>query len=598
MPYAGVWKRISVGTTAIAIAFAAITVWSLRGPEPERVATRFPVTPFPGGRFFADAGLAISPDGRTFVVRAAVGGPLLRRDLDRLEAVPLPGTESAWMPFFSPDGEWIGFFDDRENMLKRIRMDGSEIQTLGPTPPTSRSAGWGEDGTIVFNSSGLGGLARIPEAGGEIQPIENSAGNLRWLDLLPGGGAVLGSQISSGSLSLREWDVVLVRLDTGEPEILFPGTTPRYVATGHVVYWREGALWAVPFDLEQLRVTGPPTLVAQGVTAGTNGFAAFAVRENILVYQAGGLGGVSSGVPVWVDREGNMEPLAMDPGLYAWPRISPDGTKVALARLQDNFDVWIHDLTTGVSTQLTFDPGVDYSPIWTPDGEHVVFHSSRDGPFNLYRRRADGTDEVERLTTSPADQRPSGFTPNGSTLLFAQVDSVTGLDLWSISMEGGSTPVPLMREAFSETQLSISPSGGFIAYESSELGYPEIFVRSFPDLGGRRMVSTLDIGPMQGITNSDPREARSPVWSQDGREIFYRSGQAVLRVPVSAEGNLAPGTPEVLFEGPWIVASQGRQYDVSSDGQRFLMIRFDGASPDDLVVVENWFEELRQRMGN
>ena len=388
-----------------------------------------------------------------------------------------------------------------------------------------------------------------------------------------------------------------------EPEILFPGTTPRYVAPGYVVYWREGALWLVPFDLEELQVIGPPTLVAQDVRVGTNGFAYFAVRENILIYQAGGLAGVGSGDPVWVDREGNQEMLAVDPGLYAWPRISPNGTKVVLARLQDNWDVWIHDLTTGVSTQLTFDPGRDYSPIWTPDGEYVVFHSSRDGPFNIYRRRADGTDEVERLTTSPADQRPHGFTPDGSTLLFAQVDSATGSDLWSISMEGGSTAVPLMREGFSETQPSISPNGRFIAYESSELGYPEIFVRSFPDPGGRRMISTLDIGPMSGITNSDPREARSPLWSLDGTELFYRSGNAVVRVPLGTERTFAAGTPEVLFEGPWVNPSQGRLYDVSSEGQRFLMIRFggagdDAATPNELVVVQNWFEELRERVGN
>ena len=180
----GVWKRVSVAITAIAIAFAALTVWSLRSPEPDQlatgVATRFSVTPPPDGQILGTAGLAISPDGRTVVFLAMPGRGLFRRNLDRLETVSLPGTESAWMPFFSPDGEWIGFFDSRENMLKRIRVDGSEIQTLGPTPPTTRSAGWGEAGTIVFNSSGLGGLARIPEAGGEIQPIESSAGNLRW----------------------------------------------------------------------------------------------------------------------------------------------------------------------------------------------------------------------------------------------------------------------------------------------------------------------------------------------------------------------------------------------------------------------------------
>ena len=594
----GIWNRVSIATIVLAIVVTAVTVSSLGSPEPGSIM-RFTVRAPPGLEINSSGGLALSPDGRTVVFRnnAAPYG-LFRRDLDRLEAVPLPGTENAWMPFFSPNGSWIAFFDQAENTLKRIRVDGSGAQTLGPAPASLRSAGWGEDGNIVFNSNGLGGLSRIAETGGDVRPVARGAGSLRWLDLLPGGAAVLGSQFIPVG---RERDVVLVRLDTGEPEILFPGTTPRYVSTGHVVYWREGALWVVPFDVERLEVAGQPTLVAQGVGVSTNGFAWFAVTEDILIYEAGGLAGVSTGDPVWVDREGNQELLPVDPGLYAWPRISADGTKVALVRLQDSYDIWIHDVTSGVSTQLTFDLAVDYSPVWTPDSEHVVFRSSRDGPFNLYRRRADGTDEVERLTTSPADQRPAGFTPDGS-LLFAQVDSTTGSDLWSMSMEVGATPASLMREAFSETQLSISPAGRFIAYESSELGYPEIFVRSFPDLGGRRMLSTLDIGAMAGIANSDPREARSPVWSRDGSEIFYRSGNAVLTVPVGSEDTFAPGAPEVVFEGGWANPSQGRQFDVSSDGQRFLMIRWDmggdDAAPRELIVVRNWFEELRQRMGN
>ena len=541
----GIWNRVSIATTVLAIVGTAVAMSSIQSPEPDRSTMRFTVKAPPGLGGGAGAGLAISPDERT-VVFGNVEPPfnLLRRDLDRLETVPLPGTEDFFMPFFSPDGEWIGFIDAGDNTLKRIRIDGSELQSLGPVPSTSRSAGWGEDGTIVFNSIGLGGLSRISETGGESEPIAREAGSIRWLDLLPGGQVVIGKTTASLGGS-----VVAVSLGTGEETVLVTGPvgSARYVATGHLVYWREGALWVVPFDVERLEITAQPTLVAQGVGAGTNGFAWFAVSENILIYEAGGLAGITTGFPVWVDREGNQELLAVDPGLYAWPRISPDGTKVALVRLQDNYDIWIHDLTTGVSTQLTFDPGRDYSPIWTPDGEHVVFRSSRDGPFNLYRRRADGTDEVERLTTSPTNQRPSGFTPDGS-LLFAQVDSSTGSDLWSMSMEPGAAPVPLMQEAFSETQLSISPAGGFVAYESSELGYPEIFVRSFPDLGGRRMLSTLDIGPMSGIANSDPREARSPVWSRDGSEIFYRSGSAVLRVPVGSEDTFTPGAPEVVFE--------------------------------------------------
>jgi serine/threonine-protein kinase len=543
-------------------------------------------------------GLAISPDEQTVVfVDGAPPFGLFRRDLGRLEAVPIPGAENARMPFFSPDAEWVGYFDAAENTLKRVRLDGSEVQTLGPVPPAARSAGWAEDGTIVLYSSGFNGVLRVRETGGEIAPIESTAGlPLRWLDLLPGGEVVLGSITHSG-----ERQVVVVPLETGEPKILFPGATPRYVTTGHIVYWRQGALWVVPFDAERLEVAGRPTLILQGVGAGTNGLAHFAVSESLLVYRAGGLLGTSSGFPVWVDRQGNEEPLGIDPGLYAWPRISPDGTKVALVRLQGNDDIWIYDLTSGVFSQLTFNPAADGSPIWTPDGERVVFRSSRDGPFNLYSRRADGSDEAERLTTNSANQRAYGWTQDGSTLLFGQLDRGTESDLWSVSIEPGSTPVPLMREVFTETHPAISPDGRWIAYLSYELGYAEIFVHSFPDLGGKWLISTVDIGLDASVANADPREGRSPVWSPDGKELFYMSGPALLSVPVSTEGTFTPEAPEVLFEGFWIT-SPGPQYDVSPDGQRFLMIKWGdaetSATANELIVVENWFEDLSQRMGN
>ena len=392
------------------------------------------------------------------------------------------------MPFFSPDGEWVGFFDAREGTLKRVRLDGSEIQTLGSTPPTTRSAGWGVDGTIVLNSgsSEVGGLARVQETGGVIEPIGHTLGEggLAWLDLLPGGVVVLG-----GGRSLEgERGIVAVPLATGEPKFLFQGSTPRYLATGHIVYLREGALWVRPFDAERLEATGDATLVVQGVRSGGNGLGEFAVSETLLVYRAGGERTPYYGLPVWVDREGNEEPLPIDAGLYTWPRISPDGMKVALVRLQDNEDVWIYDLQSGVSTQLTIHPAVDQTPIWTPDSERVVFRSTRDGASNLYSRSADGSDDVERLTDSPFDQRPHGFTPDGLTLLFEQADpgfgETTPYDVWELSLESGADPVPLMQEAFSEAQPAVSPNGRFIVYESSEQGYPEIFVRPFPDLEG------------------------------------------------------------------------------------------------------------------
>ena len=202
----------------------------------------------------------------------------------------------------------------------------------------------------------------------------------------------------------------------------------------------------------------------------------------------------------------------MEPGDYRWPRISPDGQKIALVRRdQGNEDIWVVDLESGVSTRLTFDPTSDYGPVWTPDGERVVFYSRRDGPSNLYWRRADGTDQVERLTDRPADQRAYGWAPDGS-LLFTQEG-----DIWSMGVEPRSDPVPLMQEAYVESEPTLSADGNFIAVHSEELGYPEIFVRPFPDLRGKWLVSTLDVATISNITNADLRDGRSPVWSRRGR---------------------------------------------------------------------------------
>lgn len=513
------------------------------------------------------------------------------------------------MPFFSPDGEWIGFFDDVENTLKRVRIDGTELQSLAPAPSTARSAGWSEDGTIVFNSSQLGGLARV-RPGADIELIENGVGNLLWLDLLPGAEAVLGGLRPQGFAG-PQVQVVVVPLDTGEPKVLFPGHTPRYVDTGHIIYWRDGSLWASPFDIERLEADGQPVLIVEGVYAGVNSFAHYAVNEELLVYRAGGFSQerFRSSTPVWVDRAGNEEPLAVDPGAYSSVRVSPDGTQVALARFLGNLDVWIHDLRSGVFRQLTLNPAADDTPIWTPDSQSIVFSSNRDGSLNLYMRRVDGSDEARRLTTNEAGQVPHAITGDGSTLLFEQFAAASrpgvdvDSDLWSLSLDTGGEPVPLMQENFSESRPTLSPDGRFIAFQSSELGYPEVIVRSFPELSGSWMVSTLDLGLQTGLTNADPREARSPIWSDDGTEIIYRSGAWFVSVPVlNTEGPLETGTPQELFAGPWISSVFGHEYDASPDGRRLLIPRRSArtalARSDEVIVVLNWLEELRQRMGN
>ena len=561
-------------------------VWSVRpvgrvdGTAASRVTLT--VTPPPGVEINASWGLAIDPTEQTVVFFDNISRRLFRRDLRQPESVPIPGTESSWKPFFSPDGASIGFFDDTQNTLKRVGLDGSGAQTLGPVPPTARSGDWDANGTIVFNSTGLGGLSQIAETGGEAQAVAREAGSVVWFDLLPGAEVVVGGQRVDD-----EQQVVAVSLGTGEVKILFPGVTPRYVTTGHLVYGRDGGLWAVPFDTERLEVTGPVALIAQDVAGGVDR-AIFDVTESLLVYaprRAGTAG--RGGIPVWVDENGNREPLGIEPGEYAFPRLSPDGRKLALVRTeQGNADIWVIDLETRAPTRLTFDPALDWGPVWTTDGERLVFSSARDGALNLYWRRADGAADAERLTDSPTDQRAYGWTPDGA-LLFTQ-----GGDIWSIVSEPGAEPVPVTAEAYDESYPTLSPDGHFIAFQSDELGYPEIFVRPFPDLAGRWLVSTLDIAPFSGLTNADLRDGRSPVWSPTGGEIYYRSGSSLVRVPVGTDGALAPGTPEVLFDGDWRPPIDGPHYDVAPDGRRVLMLDRMPNDQNELIVVLNWRDAL------
>ena len=561
-------------------------LWSIRdvgladGTAASRVTLT--VTPPSGVEINANWGLAIAPTEQTVVFFDNISRRLFRRDLGRPESVPIPGAESSWKPFFSPDGAWIGFFDDTQNTLKRIGLDGSGAQTLGPVPPTARSGVWDANGTIVFNSTGLGGLFRIAETGGEAQAVATEAGPVFWFDLLPGAEVVVGGRLVDG-----ERQVVAVSLDTGEVDVLFPGVTPRYVTTGHLVYGRDGGLWAVPFDTERMEVTGPAELIAEGV-AGGGDRAIFEVTENLLVYAPRRSSAVDrGGIPVWVDENGNREPLDISPGDYASPRLSPDGRKLALVSTeQGNADILVIDLETGTPTRLTFDPALDWGPVWTPDGERIVFSSERDEALNLYWRRADGAAEAERLTDSQNDQRAYGWTPDGSLLL------TQGGDIWSMASEPGAEPVPVAAEAYDESYPTMAPDGRFIAFQSDELGYPEIFVRSFPDLAGRWLVSTLDIAPFSGLTNADLRDGRSPVWSPTGGEVYYRSGYSMVRVPVRTDGGLAPGTPEVLFDGNWRPPVNGPHFDVAPDGQRLLMLERVPNDQNELIVVMNWRDAL------
>jgi serine/threonine-protein kinase len=293
---------------------------------------------------------------------------------------------------------------------------------------------------------------------------------------------------------------------------------------------------------------------------------------------------------VWVDRQGREAPIKAPPRAYTYPRLSPDGARVAF---NDGMDIWIWDVARETLTRFTFDPGMNQYPVWTPDGRRLLFRSGRSGPPNLFSQAADGTGAVERLTESPNEQAPYSVSPDGNRLVFREDVRATGQDLKVLTLQGDRRAEPLVQTAFNERNAEISPDGRWLAYQSNESGQEEIYVRPFPDANsGRWQISTSG--------------GRVPLWARSGKELFYVAPDgAVLgvRVEVAGGASFRAGTPAKLVEGRYYTGSAagtpGRTYDVSLDGQRFLMIKvavsIDAASvPREIVVAQNWFEELKR----
>ena len=355
----GPWKRLSVGFAVLAGVFGLGLGWALLRPEPPQPVTRIAMIAPDHVTMVGLLGMAVSPDGRTVVFAGAPNGQLYHRDLRGLDPVPIPGTERAWYPFFSPDGEWVAYFDQGENVLTKIRLDGSQAQRIAPVSGRLRSAGWGSDGTIVLAAGDLDGLWRVRDTGGELEPIADTDGpQLRWLDLLPGGRTVLGHSALDGVNQ-----VVAVSLETGERTVLFAGTTPRYVSSSYVVFWREDGLWAVRFDPERARALGPATPIVEGVPAGPNGFGEFAVGGDVLFHGEGA---------------GQARHL-ITPFQEGAPVLSPDGRWLAyVSDKSGQAEIYVQPYP-GPGPEFTVTTAGGWEPLWSRDGSELFYR----GPEQL-----------------------------------------------------------------------------------------------------------------------------------------------------------------------------------------------------------------------
>ncbi len=568
---------VGVAGLLVGVALGGVAVQNLR-PVPTPSVTRFSIKlASPLLDTIGPPKLAISPDGKTAVYAGADG--LYRRDLEHLDARPIPNTEGGTTPFFSPDGQWVGFV---ANQLAKVSLAGGPAVKLAEA--SVRGASWGPDGTIVFGVLDSG-LSQVSASGGEPQALttlaEGEDGHYRP-HFLPGGKALLFT-IWSGSLETAQ--IAVLSMDTGEYRTLVGGTCPRYAPSGHIVFAREASLWVVPFDLEELEVTGDPVPVVEDLQVDIGfGSAQFDLAgDGTLLYATGGATG-NTRTLVWVNREGREEPLTAEPRPYTYPRISPDGTRIALEVQDRDDDIWIWDIARETLTRLTFDPAIDRYPAWTADGAHVAFGSRRGGGFeNLYWKAADGAGAVRRLNESENTQVPLVFSPDGRLVFRDGGGGNTQADLGLLTLEGDSEP--LLATEFDERNAEISPDGNWLAYQSDASGQDEIYVRPFPD---------VDEGRWQISRTGGTR----PLWAPDGSELFYLRG-GIMAVPIQTEPSFAAGNATVAYDGDVFgrAAAPGRTYDISPDGERFLIIKpvdINRESPTELILVQNWFEELKR----
>ena len=547
--------------------------------------------------------IALSPDG-TRLAFTPLPGPVYIRRLNALQDEPLeitasPGFRGA--PLFSPDGASISFIEGNSSFSWARPFLAASLAGGAPTKlveyDSFHRGDWGSDGWIYWTSSYPGGIVRIRDSGGAIEPVteidtENGERSHRFADLLPGGQAIIYTASFDGIGSYNDARIDLWDLTTRQKKTLIEGgTSAVYSPTGHIVYAKAGKLFAVPFDLQRREVTGAPMEVLDGVMmSGNTGAAHFSLSaRGDLAYVPGASDGGNRTL-VWVDRSGNTEAVPLPPASYLYPRISPDGRSLAVEIEGPNHDFYFYDFARTVLSKVTTD-GMSHDPVWSPDGRQVAFRSWQTGGMTMWLMPSDRSAPAKRLDPSGTRQSPVSFSPDGKFLTFDQKDPQTRDDVFVLPLDGSHAPMAVAQSRFGEGSGKFSPDGRWIAYSSAESGRPEVYVQAFPGPGLKLQVSK------DGGTD--------PTWRRTGGELYYRSGDKMMAVSVTTSPEFKAAAPRLLWVGAYSsgtgsscgmpgVASSS--YDVSADGQRFLMVREDlPADASRIVVVLNWAEELKAR---
>ena len=576
-------------STVFLAAITGFIVWNLK-PTPPRPVTRTVIT-LPRSQKLAgldQAALALSPAGTQLAYVAIQNGiqQIYLRSMDTLEAHPVPGTEGATNPFFSPNGQWLGFFAGLK--LKKTSLSGGAAVSLSDAAQ-SFGASWGSLGMVVFSPLQASALQQVSEAGGAPQlltHLEKGEVSHRRPEFLSGDKALLFTS-APNTFNWNTGRIVAQSVRTGERRTLIQAAThPHYSPSGHLLYVQGGNLMAVPFDSQHLTVTGAAIPVVEGLLhSTTSGAAQYSISTTGTLVYILGASHADERSMVWVNRRGEEQMLTAPPRPYVFPKISPDGKQVGVAITGQETQLWSYDLSRETLTRLTFDGTLNLNTIWTPDSKSIIFQSNKDGPPNIYSQRADGSGGLERLTSSDFVHFPVSISPDGQLLAYGEINPTTGYDLWILRLKDHQA-MPFLRTPFTESVPQFSPDGRWLAYISNESGRYEVYVQPYPGPGGKWQIST------DGGTE--------PIWNPNGRELFYRDGSKMMSVQISTQSGLTTGKPRMLFEGPYQPSpATTPNYAVSPDGQRFLMFKFAGASeeaPMQINVVLNWFEELKRHV--